>query len=93
MNKLRRALMRLVSSDGYFDRKHRVEEFTAWVCSEVLLSIRKSGSYTPNEEGIKRYLLIDDTPEYADKRIKEPEGETEFHDAVVEYNAATYPRI
>ncbi|MFM7981339.1 MAG: Bro-N domain-containing protein, partial [Candidatus Fonsibacter sp.] len=46
-------------------KTEKAEEFTDWVCSEVLPTIRKTGSYIPNQEGAKRFLLIDDTSKYA----------------------------
>ena len=44
--------------------KH-AEEFTDWVCSVVLPSIRKHGAYITKEKAIELYNLIDDDREYA----------------------------
>ena len=66
--------------------------FIKWICSEVLPTIRETGSYTVSDD-IKRYLLIDDTQEYAQDRVKSPKGENKLHYEVVANSRATSHKV
>ncbi|MFM7990028.1 MAG: Bro-N domain-containing protein, partial [Candidatus Fonsibacter sp.] len=66
--------------------------FTKWICSEVLPTIRETESYTVSDD-IKRYLLIDDTPEPAQDRVKSPKGENKLHYEVVDHIKLIYKDV
>ncbi|MFM7981918.1 MAG: Bro-N domain-containing protein, partial [Candidatus Fonsibacter sp.] len=53
----------------------QAEELTDWVCSEVLPSIRKTGSYMTKEQAIKKWKLIDDDKQEAQIKANNPTGE------------------
>ena len=57
----------------------RAEEFTDWVCSKVLPSIRKHGRY--------------ETPAATIERIRNPTGETKLHYKVKKHIETTYPYV
>ncbi|MFM7979545.1 MAG: Bro-N domain-containing protein, partial [Candidatus Fonsibacter sp.] len=52
--------------------------FTDWVCSEVLPSIRQTGSFMTKEQAIKRWKLIDDDMYEAQYLTKNPKGEKQY---------------
>ncbi|MFM7985774.1 MAG: Bro-N domain-containing protein, partial [Candidatus Fonsibacter sp.] len=55
------------------------EAFTDWVCSEVLPSIRKNGSYITKELAMQKWNLYEYDQEDAIRRINNPVGETALH--------------
>ena len=67
-----------ISSYSVQKVKH-AEEFTDWVCSEVLPSIKKHGRYK--------------TPTAAIQRIQNPTGETKLHYNVKKHIETTYPYV
>ncbi|MFM7980668.1 MAG: hypothetical protein ACKPKO_15250, partial [Candidatus Fonsibacter sp.] len=69
------------------------ETFTDWVCSEVLPSIRKTGSYMTKEQAIKRWKLIDDDNEEAKYKVNNPKGENALHYAVVLHIRKRYENV
>ena len=59
--------MKQISTDWYDDRRHQMlKHMQIGFVSEVLPSIRNTGSYTRKEEGTNRYVLIDEDPDEAD---------------------------
>ena len=44
----------------FSSKMKEAKTFTDWVCSEVLPSIRQTGSFMTKEQAIKRWKLIDD---------------------------------
>ena len=65
--------------------KLEAKAFTPWVCSEVLRSIRKSGSYS-----LPGHFSSNDIT-WTEVREKTVGREDAFHDRVVEYFRTTYP--
>ena len=68
-------------------------EFTDWVCSEVLPSIRTHGAYITKEKAIELFGLIDNDEAEALRKINNPRGETKLHYDVVSYIRRNYPHV
>ena len=60
-------------------------EFTDWVCSEVLPSIRKHGANITKKKAIELFGLIDNDKAEALRKVNNPRGETKLHYDVVSY--------
>jgi len=74
----------------FSSRKPEAEEFTDWVTSEVLPSIRKTGSYSIHQTEITSDFLqqVTDQLREKEKQIKELKPKAEFFDAVANSKSA-----
>lgn len=74
-------------------KKQEAKMFKKWVCSEILPSIRKYGSYMTKELAIKQWNLYEDNQEEALRQIRNPTGENALHYTVVKHIKTKYPHV
>ena len=69
------------------------DSFTDWVVSEVLPSIRQTGSYMTKDAAIEKWGLIDNDESKAKLIVNNPTGERALHYDIVKYIRKTYPNV
>ena len=69
------------------------DSFTDWVVSEVLPSIRQTGSYMTKDAAIEKWALIDNDESKAKLIVNNPTGESALHYDIVKYLRKTYPNV
>jgi prophage antirepressor-like protein len=74
-------------------KKKEAKLFKKWVCSEVLPSIRQTGSYMTKEAAIEKWGLIDNDESKAKLIVNSPTGERALHYDIVKYIRKTYPNV